>query len=759
MMYPRVLVITALAALIGCGDSHNATPDGGMPDGGGSGSDAVCSLDVDSTALAGGTWDTRFTIPGFTGPDGHSPTVYDFARDVDGSIVAAGEFHYLGGEQVEPLLRYKNGQWGPARTTWELPPPGSGFSAIAIDAQGHMALATYDDFGDRSGEIWLDDGSGLRVIGEFDGLVRRIAWYGGQLWVAGYDQITTGGTPIQGLAVWDGTTWAAPPGGATDGFAFTLVQDGNDLLVGGSFGEIGGITAASVAAYDGTTWRALDFPGSAVYALARDASNELYAGGTFGDQFGPTGGIAHWTGTAWELAGGGLANRALDGVVTDLALHDGSLYVSGCFLSAGGDMDAPGAVISRNVARFDGTWHALDDDTELVLAPWVEPLKCGDEGPDSVWDVSRQRLFSDGDRILLGGSFPGIGGVISQSVIAHDDTGWVAQGPAGLGFGGSLDHVAASSSCDVWGLGQITHIAGTATQARVVHYNGTGWEAISDTIPHDAYCPSLAVSPTGEASIACMIFPADGSAVGRIYRVSGTQLVQVGTDVPLVQSIAYDPDGHLWVAGGDSTGFIGRFDGDTLTVVEDGFDQPVGLVDPVSSTDVIAAGTFTKVGTLDASRIARWNGTEWRALGAGAPGMVTAVTHDATKVYMSTYDEGSGMFLLGAFDGTTWSELATPAAGITPVSYFNFNALRVLDDGAILAGGTAWLDSDDNGRGAFIFKDGHFTPLGGGVHAVGISGVAATSDAIWVAGSIAEAGAAGSETSTIGIARYALPAH
>ena len=198
----------------------------------------------------------------------------------------------------------------------------------------------------------------------------------------------------------------AAAGRATDGFAFELVKDGNDLLVGGSFGQIGGITAANVAAYDGTAWRALDFPSAAVYALARDASNELYAGGTFGDQFGPTGGIAHWTGSAWELAGGGLANRSLDGVVTDLALHDGSLYVSGCFLTAGGDMDAPGAVVTRNVARFDGTWHALDDDSQTVLAPWVEPLKCGDEGPDSVWDVSRQRLFSDGDRILLGGLFP-----------------------------------------------------------------------------------------------------------------------------------------------------------------------------------------------------------------------------------------------------------------------------------------------------------------------------------------------------------------
>ena len=151
---------------------------------------------------------------------------------------------------------------------------------------------------------------------------------------------------------------------------------------------------------------------------------------------------------------------------------------------------------------------------------------------------------------------------------------------------------------------------------------------------------------------------------------------------------------------------------------------------------MIAAGSFTKVGALDASRIARWNGTAWRALGTGAPGMVTALAHDATKVYISTYDEGNGRLLLGAFDGTTWSELATPDAGITPVSYFNFNALRVLDerrDGRRPA--SAWLDADTDGRGALDVQ-------GWPLHAArrrragGSSGIAATSDAIWVAGSI-----------------------
>jgi len=66
----------------------------------------------------------------------------------------------------------------------------------------------------------------------------------------------------------------------------------------------------------------------------------------------------------------------------------------------------------------------------------------------------------------------------------------------------------------------------------------------------------------------------------------------------------------------------------------------------------VVSGAFTRIGELDASRIARWNGTAWRALGAGLPGVATAIAHDATTVYASTFDEGAGAYLLGAFDVT-----------------------------------------------------------------------------------------------------------
>jgi len=730
------------------GPSDAGTPDSSVPADGGT---SVCRLDLDGSALTG-SWDPRFTIAGFTGHDGRAPTVYDFARDIDGSIVATGAFQYLGSTRVEPLLRLRDGVWRPARTTWELTPPGSGFSAIAIDTGGRLALATGDDFGPRSGQIWLDDGSGLRVIGAFGGMIRRLHWFRGKLWAAGWMQLKDKSL-AQGLAVWDGTAWAAPPGGAPDGFAFELVDDGAELLVGGAFNHIGGLATSAVAAFDGTAWRPMSFPGVAVYALSRAPDGQLYAGGAFGNLGRGAGGFARWTGDSWTLAAGGVVNRNFPGVVTDLVAHAGSLYVSGCFHTVGGGVETL-PIVSTSIARFDGTWHSLDDGTRSVLAPWFEPRACGDEGDQSVWDVSRQAMFSAGDQLLLGGSFPGIAGTLSQSVIGYDGTAWRAQSSSGLGLGGSLDRVAVSSSCDVWGAGQLSHVAGVPTHARVVHFTGNAWQPIADAIPSDAFCPGFGVSPAGDVALGCMVFPADGGAVGRVYRVDGDQLVQLGDDQPPIQALSYGADGTLWIAGGGATGFLARFDGDAFTMVEDQFDAAVMQIDPVGPREVLVGGLFSEIGDVAASRVARWNGTAWSALGDGLPGMPTALAHDGATVYTSTFDEGSGAYMLGAFDGTAWHELATPAAGLTPVPFFNFNAIEVID-GAVLAVGTAELD-DHSGRGALVYRGGRFTPLGGGVHAIGLSGLAVTHNDIWVAGVIAEAGATGTTTPSVGVAHYVI---
>lgn len=189
-------------------------------------------------------------------------------------------------------------------------------------------------------------------------------------------------------------------------------------------------------------------------------------------------------------------------------------------------------------------------------------------------------------------------------------------------------------------------------------------------------------------------------------------------------------------------------------MIEEGFDGPVQHIDVASDQDVVVAGGFQMVGSLAAQRIARFDGTAWSKVGDGVLGAPTALCRDGATIYVSTYDDGTGAYLLGRFDGTSWAELATPGSGITKDSAFNFNAIRIVD-GTVIAGGAAELD-DGSGRAVVTYRDGAFQALRGGVNAIGVGGLAVTDDAVWVAGSITSVAPTTSPMSSVGVARLAL---
>src|SRR5690606_17797744 len=210
--------------------------------------------------------------------------------------------------------------------------------------------------------------------------------------------------------------------------------------------------------------------------------------------------------------------------------------------------------------------------------------------------------------------------------------------------------------------------------SRVIRFDGEAWHPVSVELSPFAYCPALSASRGGEVALGCHGFSEEeGRPIGLLYRGSGDALELAAVDVGPINDLAHDDQGRLWLAGGAETGYVARLDGDTLTVIEEGFDAAVMHVD-VSGEDVIAAGPFLNAGEVAAAHIARWDGQTWSPLGAGVPGHVVALTRDAGgTVYVSTYDiDGAGAYLLGAFDGESWVELATPESGLTQQSHFSF---------------------------------------------------------------------------------------
>ena len=735
--------------------------DGGAGGSGGTGGTegpATCAdLDLPG-ALADGAWSTGFSAPGLTGQDGFGPRAFDLALDEGGALVAAGYFSWAGTRAVPPLARLQDGKWQSARQEWNLAPPAAGFSAVAM-ADGKTALATHSALEPHDGEIWIDTGAGLEVAGHFDGLVRTMVWRGAELWVAGNFVLDEGGAA--GLSVWDGTAWKAPPGGGPDGPVYELLPEGDAMLVGGAFTSIGGIDAGQIASWDGTAWTALDLgmPGT-VYGLARGSDGALYAGGAlFRDPEEGRGGIARFDGTSWELLGEGVASGMIPGVVSDLAVFHGELYVTGCFTHVGGAASSDGATASRSIARWNGlAWQPMQAPEDFVNTAWFNPSACGDEGPDSVWNMEQQRFLATQERLYVAGAFAGLGGVASQSVIAWDGESWLPLGEGGEGISGTIDDLAVGGpDCAVHAIGQLTHAGGKPARAHVLRWAGA-WEPVGAPMPDGLECTRLEVDADGRIFVGCTDWGEEGDPpLARVYAVGDDGWTAAGETPGMLTDMQMDATGAIWIAGGAEKGFVARLDGDAFTVVEDGFDGIVWrfATAPSGEKGLVASGMFANVGDTPANRIARWDGSGWSALGDGMAATVTAVAYGHTGIYAATTFEGDpARAILARWDGATWTELATPANGIpAPLggSVHTFTAL-LERGGELIATGYVWPET--GGRNAFAWDGERFTSIGGGLAAISVDAVALAKDGLWFGGTIAEAGLGGERIPTVGVARF-----
>jgi hypothetical protein len=360
--------------------------------------------------------------------------------------------------------------------------------------------------------------------------------------------------------------------------------------------------------------------------------------------------------------------------------------------------------------------------------------------------MSRQRLHHDGERLWLAGAFAGIDGVASQSVVAHDGTAWHAVDDAGLGVVGSATRLASGGeSCETFALVGASHVGGAPFDGSIARFTGDAWEAAAPSLD-GRYCPDFAVRASGEIVVGC--------AGGELLHLEDGAWAAIDTLPGTPQELVVDADDVVWIAGGDGTGYLARYETGAPTIVEDGFDGLVLRMAVAPSGDVVVGGAFTQVGETTAARIARWDGSEWSALGDGLVSTPSAIAATATDVYAGSWDEGvPDRMVLGRWDGAQWTELATPDNGLAAPfgeSSHTFTSLAVVDEG-IVAVGYVWPES--GGRNAYLLDDEGFHDLAGGIAAITVDDVLVQNDAVWFAGSITEVGAGDDLRSSIGVAR------
>ncbi len=196
---------------------------------------------------------------------------------------------------------------------------------------------------------WSAMGSG------FNDTVLTIAEHNGEIY-AGGNFTFSGISPRAHIARWNGSSWASVSSGFGNGLngnVHALASFNGQLHATGEFTGTGiGGSFGGIARWTGSAWQPLtpNALGGLGRSLVVDGST-LVVGGTFtaAGGVGGTGAIARWNGSAWSSIGGGFI-----GNVHALALAGGSLWAGGVFLFEG-DPDA-------TLARFkDGAWDLPGD--------------------------------------------------------------------------------------------------------------------------------------------------------------------------------------------------------------------------------------------------------------------------------------------------------------------------------------------------------------------------------------------------------------
>ncbi|MBL8737230.1 MAG: hypothetical protein JNL12_12440, partial [Planctomycetes bacterium] len=336
--------------------------------------------------------------------------------------------------------------------------------------------------------------------------------------VAGGDFTAIGTAPALGVATWDGTNWSqltsgagAFGGGDLDVLAAVAMPNG-DLVVGGSFTTIGGITAQRVARWDGSTWSAIGpgLPGT-VQGLGVLPNGDLVAGGL--------GGVFRWDGSTWStlltlstitrlavLANGDVLVAAGVGG-TSLRWWNGTtsstIPVMGLFVNAitqlpngdvviGGWFNSVGGVPANNIARWDGTtWSALGGGTN--------------------WTVGSLARMPDGSLVAAGG-FTLAGGIAVNRAARWNGATWSPLGTAPLGIGHLLPlpngDLLASSSTTFGGVTQFDR------------WDGSAWSSFGPGCDHQVY--GMLARANGEVVVHGAFLSAGGTVSARLARFAST---------------------------------------------------------------------------------------------------------------------------------------------------------------------------------------------------------------------------------------------
>jgi hypothetical protein len=421
---------------------------------------------------------------------------------------------------------------------------------------------------------------------------------------------------------------------------------GSDVFAGGNFTlatNSGGavVPADYIAKWDGNAWSALGIGmNGQVSALAVSGTN-LYAGGYFtlarNDAFSAVSAnrIARWDGTRWW-------NETSPGIGSSEVK---TLAVSGSNVFAGGNFTTAGGFGVHNIAQWNGSsWSAMGTGMNATVYAWA---------------VS-------GSDVYAGGGFSTAGGGSANYIAKWNGSGW---SPLGAGMSGPVTALAVSGS-NLYAGGNFT--------LGILKWNGSAWSGLGlGLFGGTVYALAVAGDDVyvGGNFDTALNSPVSSIAVRNIAKWNGSNWSALGVGLNGRVAALAVLGGDVYVGGDFTTAtnsggggvmvnHIAKWSGSTWSAVGLGVNAPVNSL-TVSGSDVYAGGSFSRAtngggASVLVNYVAKWNGSEWSALGSGFFNHVNAIAASGSDVYAGN-GGGGGVY---QWNGSVWSTLASSPGAI-----------------------------------------------------------------------------------------------
>lgn len=700
-------------------------------------------------------WSTDFARPEVNGTV-RAQAIYD-----DGTgpaLYVGGDFTQIGGISANYLAKWNGATWstvggGTAGPVYALEPftfggatqlyVGGQFSSVGTGTSAsHIAR--------WNGTTWSAVGSGVTAGTRVNALAVHNAGAGNALYVGGEFNSAGGVANTAYCARYTGALWQSVGGGFTNGQVWDLHVHtstlGTHLYACGEFANSGATAVSRIARFTGTAWTGVS-GGFNGYANAMASHNDgsgaaLYVAGTFSTA-GPAsltvGGLARWDGAAWSPVGNGLQWANNIGIRSMRTFDDGT----GPKLWAAGYYSSPASPnVPLYVARWDGlSW--TDVSAGIVQHSYALTVFSGPQGAQlwagaHRWTGQSWQLpglgannpvnsfatvdLGAGPRILLGGAFSTVGGIVAPSLAAFDGATWASVATPGTG-GGTANAAIVGDIGD----GPRAFFGGDLSYANVFSGVFVSDGTTLTPLPGIASVYALAIfdDGTGPALYAGGQFQL-GPNGSRVAKWNGTAWQPVGGGLAggIVSALHVHDDGSgakLYAGGGFSSGGTGvglsglaRWDGSTWSSVGPALSG--GTVNALASyaasgaPRLVVGGNFTYTGAVPRPALAQWDGVAYSTLGAApASTSFTAANVFALKVH----DDGSGPALyvgghfasvgaatnphLAKWNGATWSNVGGAVGSASPGGYAEVRA----------------LGSFESSDGPALYAGGNFATVGG----------------------------------------------